>query len=73
MDIAGSRTLQTIRAIQATGAASYTPRAGVSYPTGSFADSLKTIAQRVKLGQGLKVATGDFGGWDTHESQAELE
>lgn len=70
VDVAGNRTLKTIRAIQASGAGNYTPRTGVSYPSGSFADSLKTIAQLVKLEQGLKVATVDFGGWDTHESQA---
>ena len=32
--------------------------------------SLQTIAQLVKMEQGLRIATVDFGGWDTHESQA---
>ncbi len=28
------------------------------------------VAQTIKLGLGLKVATVDFGGWDTHVDQA---
>jgi uncharacterized protein (DUF1501 family) len=70
LDIAGKRTLQTIRTIQAMGSTDYSPRAGVSYPSGSLGDALKTVAQLVKLEQGLRVATVDFGGWDTHENQA---
>lgn len=73
VDIAGSRTLKTIRAIQALGSTSYTPRQGVSYPNGSFGDSLKTVAQLIKIEQGLRVATVDLGGWDTHENQAYKE
>ena len=30
-----------------------------------------TVAQMVKLGLGLQVATADLGGWDTHESQGD--
>ncbi len=73
VDVAGNRTLKTIKALQAAGVANYTPRAGVTYPNGSFGDSLQTVAQLTKLEQGLKVATIDFGGWDTHESQASRE
>lgn len=70
VDVAGNRTLKTIRALKAAGTTAYTPRAGVTYPGGSFGDSLETVAQLVKMEQGLRVATIDFGGWDTHESQA---
>ena len=47
----------------------YTPRPGVTYPSGNFGDNLQTIAQMVKLDIGLRIATLDLGGWDTHEGQ----
>lgn len=73
LDKAGRRTVQTIETIRAANVGSYTPRAGVSYPSGSFGNALKTVAQVVKMEQGLRVATVDFGGWDTHESQASAD
>lgn len=42
----------------------------VDYPESELADSFKTIARAIKLDLGLRVATVDFGGWDTHEDQA---
>jgi uncharacterized protein (DUF1501 family) len=67
---AGRRTLETIKAVRAADPGSYTPRAGVAYPGGSFGSALQTVAQVVKMEQGLRVATVDFGGWDTHDNQA---
>jgi hypothetical protein len=40
-----------------------------TWPTGSFADQLWTIAQSIKFNLGLRFATLDLGGWDTHEGQ----
>jgi len=71
LDRAGRRTLDTIEAVRRSGAGSYTPAPGVSYPMGGFGDALRTVAQIAKLpDMNLRVATVDFGGWDTHESQA---
>lgn len=40
------------------------------YPADNpLANSLKTVAQTIKLGLGLRVSTVDFGGWDTHVYQ----
>ncbi|MEM7798262.1 MAG: DUF1501 domain-containing protein [Chloroflexota bacterium] len=39
------------------------------YPSGSFGSNLASIAQMIKLQLGLRVATVDLGGWDTHERQ----
>ncbi len=69
---AGKSTLDTIAAVQAQNPANpYVP--DVEYPTDSYVrglvDSLKAIAQMIKLDLGLEIATVDFGGWDTHESQ----
>ena len=40
-----------------------------TWPTGNFADQLWTIAQSIKFNLGLRFATLDLGGWDTHENQ----
>jgi uncharacterized protein (DUF1501 family) len=47
----------------------YQPENGAAYPDGAFANSLRTVARLVKMDLGLRVATIDFGGWDTHEAQ----
>jgi uncharacterized protein (DUF1501 family) len=61
----GKRTIETIRTLRAQ-----TPPAnGAGYPGGSFGDSLKMLAQMIKLDMGLRVATVDLGGWDHHENQ----
>ncbi|MGQ9614435.1 DUF1501 domain-containing protein [Chloroflexus sp.] len=65
---AGRRVTQVIDVMRSMG--SYTPASGITYPSGSFGDALKTVAQLIKADLGLQVATIDFGGWDTHEAQA---
>lgn len=47
----------------------YTPRPGSNYPQTDFGDNLQVIAQLVKLDLGLRIATLDLGGWDTHADQ----
>ncbi|REK07302.1 MAG: DUF1501 domain-containing protein [Acidobacteria bacterium] len=47
----------------------YTPANGAQYPNNSLGDAMKSVAQLVKLDLGLRVATIDFGGWDTHNGQ----
>ena len=48
----------------------YVPSANAQYPTDGYtselANSLKTIAQTIKMNIGTRVATADYGGWDTH-------
>lgn len=66
---AGSQALRAVDVIQSANPGDYTPENGASYPDGNFGDNLQTIAQMIKLNVGLRVATLDFGGWDTHEYQ----
>ncbi|MGE0641269.1 MAG: DUF1501 domain-containing protein [Thermoanaerobaculia bacterium] len=47
----------------------YTPANGAVYPQSWFGENLRTIAQMTKLDLGLRIATLDLGGWDTHENQ----
>ena len=51
----------------------YTPTANAVYPTDGYANeisnSLKTLAQLIKMDVGVRIATVDYGGWDTHVGQ----
>lgn len=54
---------------RADGLGDYVP--AVAYPERNpLAEAFKTVAQTIKLDLGLRVATVDFGGWDTHDDQA---
>jgi uncharacterized protein (DUF1501 family) len=67
MEVAGKRTIETIDTLKSFADLNYTP--DYPYPNHSFGTALQTIAQTIKLDMGLRVATVDLGGWDTHESQ----
>jgi uncharacterized protein (DUF1501 family) len=47
----------------------YKPSPKAEYPENGLAERLRTVAQTIKLGLGMRVATVDFGGWDTHVDQ----
>lgn len=49
----------------------YTPANGAVYPNGTFGNHLEVVAQMIKLDLGLRVATVDIGGWDTHNGQGD--
>lgn len=66
---AGTQTLDAVDLIEASDVDNYVPANGAAYPSGSFGDQLMVIAQMIKLQLGLRVATVDLGGWDTHENQ----
>lgn len=68
---AGMQTFQAIDTIQRANASGYQAAEGANYPNGGFGSNLKTVAKLIKLGVGLKAATIDLGGWDTHQAQGE--
>jgi len=46
-------------------------RPSVDYPEeNTLSEPLRTVAQAIKLDLGMRVATVDFGGWDTHMDQS---
>ncbi|MEE9427880.1 MAG: DUF1501 domain-containing protein [Paracoccaceae bacterium] len=45
----------------------YSP--SVEYPESYLSGEFRTVAQAIKLDLGMRIATVDFGGWDTHEDQ----
>jgi uncharacterized protein (DUF1501 family) len=68
---AGTQTLNTLDVIEAAGVGHYTPANGAVYPDGSFGNNLQTVAQLIKANLGLRTATIDLGGWDTHEYEGD--
>ena len=68
---AGLRTLRAVRTVQSSAVGEYKPSKGVTYPDGGFSDALRTVARLVKQGVGLRAATVDLGGWDTHQYQGD--
>lgn len=63
------QTLDALAVIRPMSFTGYTPANGASYPSGSFGDQLKMIAQIVKANLGLRVAAIDLSSWDTHNGQ----
>lgn len=50
----------------------YQPAGGANYDlqyNGDFGSQLQNVAQLVKRNVGLRIATVDLGGWDTHDGQ----
>ncbi|MGB5051620.1 MAG: DUF1501 domain-containing protein [Caldilineaceae bacterium] len=68
---AGTQTLDAIDVIEYADPSNYTAENGAIYPGNSFGTSLQTVAQMIKLQLGMRIATIDLGGWDTHEYQGD--
>ncbi len=66
---AGVQALDAVDIVQLNVQGGYTPANGAVYPTGTFGDNMRTLAQMIKLDLGLQVATIDLGGFDTHDQQ----
>lgn len=64
-EMAGARADNALRVI-ARQAYSAVP---AGWPTSTVARQLWTVAQSIKFGIGLRYATVDLGGWDTHDGQ----
>ncbi len=68
---AGQQTLNAVDVVELSNPGTYVPENGAVYPGGSFGSNLQAIAQMIKMQLGLRVATIDLGGWDTHEYQGD--
>jgi uncharacterized protein (DUF1501 family) len=66
---AGDSTFEAVKMLRAANPAQYKPAAGVVYPNGQLANSMKQLAQLMKANLGVQVAFAEMGGWDTHENQ----
>ena len=65
----GKESFDAVKMLQQTNTKNYKPANGAQYPNSPLGNSLKQIAQLIKLDVGLEVAFAESGGWDTHFSQ----
>ncbi|MDB5250394.1 MAG: hypothetical protein JWQ40_4788 [Segetibacter sp.] len=65
----GKESFDAIKMIQKANPANYKPENNALYPNSPLGNSLKQIAQLVKMDVGLEVAFAESNGWDTHFNQ----
>ncbi|RXK81790.1 DUF1501 domain-containing protein [Filimonas effusa] len=65
----GKESFEAIKMLQKTNVRNYTPANNAIYPSSALGNSLKQIAQLIKMDVGLEVAFAESGGWDTHFNQ----
>ncbi|MFY8005452.1 MAG: DUF1501 domain-containing protein, partial [Chitinophagaceae bacterium] len=65
----GKESFEAIKLLQKTYTKNYQPQNGAQYPTSPLGNSLKQIAQLIKMNVGLEIAVAESGGWDTHFNQ----
>ncbi len=65
----GKESFDAVKMIQKTDVKNYKPENNAAYPNTALGNSLKQIAQLIKMDVGLEVAFAESGGWDTHFNQ----
>lgn len=65
----GRESFEAIKMLQKTDIKNYQPSNNVVYPVSALGNSLKQIAQLIKMDVGLEVAFAESNGWDTHFNQ----
>lgn len=68
---AGIQTLDAIDVVEWSDPGEYEPANGAEYPSSTFGRNMQAVAQMVKMQLGLRIATVDLGGWDTHDYQGD--
>jgi uncharacterized protein (DUF1501 family) len=65
----GKESFDAVKMLQKIDTKNYMPANNAVYPTSTLGNSLKQIAQLIKMDVGLEVAFAESGGWDTHFNQ----
>jgi uncharacterized protein (DUF1501 family) len=65
----GKESFDAVKMLQKVDTKNYKPENNAIYPTSVLGNSLKQIAQLIKMDVGLEVAFAESGGWDTHFNQ----
>ena len=65
----GRESFDAVKMLQKAGTRNYKPANGAAYPTTALGNSLKQVAQLMKMDIGLEIAFTECGGWDTHFNQ----
>lgn len=65
----GKESFDAVKLLQKTDVKNYQPANNAVYPNSPLGNSLKQVAQLIKMDVGLEVAFAESGGWDTHFNQ----
>jgi uncharacterized protein (DUF1501 family) len=65
----GKESFEAMKLLQQADIRNYRPSNGAVYPGSPLGNSLRQIAQLIKMEVGLEVAFTESGGWDTHFNQ----
>jgi uncharacterized protein (DUF1501 family) len=65
----GKESFNAVKMLQKTDVRNYKPAAEAFYPNSQLGNSLKQIAQLIKMDVGLEVGFAESNGWDTHFNQ----
>jgi uncharacterized protein (DUF1501 family) len=65
----GKESFDAVKMLQKADVKNYKPENNAVYPNTSLGNSLKQIAQLIKMDVGLEVAFAESNGWDTHFNQ----
>lgn len=65
----GKESFDAMKMLKQVDTKTYQPENNVVYPTSALGNSLKQIAQLIKMDVGMEVAFTESGGWDTHFNQ----
>ena len=65
----GKESFSAVKILKGTDIKNYTPSANANYHKSPLSDSLRQIAQLIKMDVGLEVAFAESTGWDTHFNQ----
>ncbi|MCS7002058.1 MAG: DUF1501 domain-containing protein, partial [Dehalococcoidia bacterium] len=69
--LVGQRAFDLLDNLSGANLGDYTPENGARYPDDGFGRALQVVAQLIKRQLGVRTATIDLGGWDTHERQGD--
>ncbi len=65
----GKESFEAMNMLKKLDTKNYKPANNAVYPNSSLGNSLKQMAQLIKMDVGLEVAFAESGGWDTHFNQ----
>jgi len=65
----GKESFDAVKMLQKTDVRNYKPANNAMYPGSALGNSLKQVAQLIKMDVGLEVAFAESNGWDTHFNQ----
>lgn len=65
----GKESFEAMKVLKSADTKAYRPTNGAVYPQSPLGNSLKQIAQLIKMDVGTEIAFAECGGWDTHYNQ----